>query len=191
MQLFQSTPPLHQTSVSWVKQECIRREVELPLVWIPHPLYSGPSIYCPIFSDEFSQLLSIICIEFYCVVILGDISNIHVDKMFNRTAWCPWWLWSPSACDRTPPQQRAHRVPNNHQRSKYFQGGCDWCFHSLIIFVFSWRVQSPCTQMPRPRLWQSVLSLKKNELFISSPPHQPSLVSQTWLMSLVSEVLFA
>ena len=42
-----------------------------------------PPKYCATFFDDFAELLSIICIDFDCVVIVGDF-NIHVDNPQDR-----------------------------------------------------------------------------------------------------------
>ncbi|XP_032872790.1 uncharacterized protein LOC116970201, partial [Amblyraja radiata] len=42
-----------------------------------------PPKYCAAFFDEFSEQLSTICIDFDCVVIVGDF-NIHVDKLHDK-----------------------------------------------------------------------------------------------------------
>lgn len=42
-----------------------------------------PPKYCSTFFDDFSVLMSIICVDFDCIVIVGDF-NIHVDKPQGR-----------------------------------------------------------------------------------------------------------
>ncbi len=44
-----------------------------------------PPKYCATFFDHFTELLSIVCNNFDCEVILGDF-NIHVDNPQDRVA---------------------------------------------------------------------------------------------------------
>lgn len=44
-----------------------------------------PPKYCANFFDDFTELLSVICVDFDCVVIVGDF-NIHVDNQQDRGA---------------------------------------------------------------------------------------------------------
>ena len=47
-------------------------------------IYRSPK-YCANFSEDLAGLLSVICMEFDCLLIVGDF-NIHVDKPEDRSA---------------------------------------------------------------------------------------------------------
>lgn len=118
-----------------------------------------PPKYSATLFDNLSKILSITCIEFHCIVIVGD--NRQDRGQYNYmvsliTMSVYIYTISDSAMGRIPPQQGAHSWPNYHQMSKYFQG----CVTGVaLISMFSSRVQSSWTQKSRIWLWKSITLL--------------------------------
>jgi len=83
-----------------------------------------------VFYDNLSEMLSVICIDFDCVIVTGDL-NIHVDNLEDRETkelYCVFENYGLTQHVTGPTHIKGHTLDLIVSRSfKYSQGCSDRC----------------------------------------------------------------
>ena len=151
-----------------------------------------PPKYCPYFFDDLVELLSLICTDFDCVLIVGDF-NIHVDKPEDR--------WTKELCCvldnfgltqhvTQPTHNRGHIldlvISKGLNISKVLVSDIALSYHYCVFFESDISVY---TNVQTKVVSQQYITENTGEIFISLmlslPPH-PSLGSLLMTLYFIS-----